>query len=134
MSLGVLDSGDSATRITFAVTKDQVLTWQELRRRGAARWAQHEVHAGKPKQEFQGPGLESSDLEVRLDRALGVDPGGELEKMRQVRDAGVVLQFTVGGKLIGDFVLKEVDEDHKRHGRKGELITAVARLALEEYA
>lgn len=134
MSIGVLDSGDDSTAIKFEVTKDKVMTWQGLRRRAAARWHAHEVHAGKPKQEFLGPGLDSEDLEVRLDAALGIDPEGELKKMRQVRDAGVVLQFTVGGSLIGDYVLKEVSEEHRRHGRGGELVLALATLALEEYA
>jgi phage protein U len=133
MSIGVLDSGDTSSSMTFEVNKDKVLTWQSRRRHGAARWTAHEVFAGKPKQEFLGPGLDSDDLEVRLDSALGIDPEAELKKMRTARDTGAVLQFTIGSQFIGDYVLKEVGEDHKRHGRKGELVLAVATLSLEEY-
>lgn len=134
MSLGVLDSGDDATRVTFEVTKDKVRTWQEMRRNGEARWAEHDVFAAKPVSEFIGPGLEGHDLEVRFDAALGLVPDDELKKLRTVRDAGVVLQFTVGGKLIGDYTLRSIDEDHKRHGRQGELVLVVVRLNLKEYA
>jgi phage protein U len=127
MSIGVL--GD----ITFEATADKQRTWQEASRSGASRWATHDVFAGKPVKEFLGPGLAQIHLSVRLDIQRGVVPRDELRKMRLNRDTGAVLQFTVGGELVGDFVIADVHEEWRRTDRNGVLITVVAGLQLEEY-
>ncbi len=127
MSVGVL--GD----IVFEANADKVRTWREARRQGAARWATHEVFSGKPVKEFLGPGLDTIDLEVRLDIELGVIPRDELRKMRISRDTGEVMQFTIGGELVGDFTIQALDETWTRFNRSGVLTTAVVSLHLEEY-
>lgn len=128
MSIGVLGP------LTFEVSADKVRTWQDARRTAPARWATHEVYAGKPVQEFLGPGLASISLSVRLDIERGVIPRDELRAMREQMDTGAVMQFTVGGELVGDFILKDVSEEWRRFSRDGVLTTAVVGLSLEEYA
>lgn len=123
-----------AERITFEASIDRVRTWSEARRSGAARWATHEVFAGKPKLEFIGPGLDSTELTVRLDLERGVVPRDELRRMRKSRDTGEVLQFTIGGKLVGDCVIESLDEQWRRFDAKGVLTHAVVSLHLKEYA
>lgn len=120
--------------ITFEVSADKMRTWQEARRRGSARWATHDVYAGKPKKEFIGPGLAQIGLTVRLDIERGVVPKDELAQMREQMDKGNVLQFTVGGELVGDFTIENVDEEWRRVSRTGVLTTAIVGLTLEEYA
>lgn len=120
--------------ITFEVNQDRVRTWQEARSTGAGRWVVHEVYQGKPRQEFIGPGLQTLSLQVRLDRDRGVNPRDELRRMRQARDTGEVMQFTVGGSLVGDYVLKELAEEWRRFSRNGVLMVAIVNLSLEEYA
>ena len=127
MSIGVL--GD----IAFEASANKVLTWRDARRNGSARWAKHDVFAKKPVLEFIGPDLEQFRLSVRLDMALGVVPRDELHRMRLARDTGAVLQFTVGGQLVGDFVIKDISESLNVIDSKGVLILAVAELSLEEY-
>lgn len=127
MSIGVL--GD----ITFEANADKVRTWQDARRQGSSRWATHDVYGGKPVKEFLGPGLDTIDLSVRLDIERGVIPRDELRKMREARDTGVVLQFTIGGELVGDFSIQSLDETWTRFNRNGVLTTAVVSLHLEEY-
>lgn len=132
MSLGVL-SASADDMITFQVNADLVRTWQELRLANAARWATHDVYGGKPVKEFLGPGLSKLNLSVRLDSQLGLIPNDELAQMRTMRDTGAVLQFTVGGELVGDFTLEQLDEEHKRWDAGGALLLAIANLTLEEY-
>jgi phage protein U len=127
MSIGVLGP------IVFEVSADVVRTWQEAKRSGSARWATHEVYAGKPKKEFIGPGLDKITMSVRLDIDRGVSPRDELRQMREQRDAGNALQFTVGGELVGDFTIENLDEEWRHMSRTGVLTVASVSLTLEEY-
>ncbi len=132
MSIGILQIDDS-NAITFEVNADRVRTWQDLRRTAEGRWHTHDVYQGKPKLEFLGPGLSTLTLAVRLDIDRGLIPRDELRLMRKQMNAGAVLQFTVGGDLVGDFVLKGVSEELRRVNRDGVLTAATANLTLEEY-
>jgi phage protein U len=126
-SIGVLGP------ISFEVNADFVRTWQDARRSGSARWVTHDVFAGKPRKEFIGPGLDRINLSVLLDMSRGVVPKDELRRMREQRDAGNVLQFTVGGTLVGDFTIESVEDEWRRMSGAGVLLVAVAHLTLEEY-
>lgn len=128
MSIGVLGP------ITFEVSADLMRTWQDARRTAAARWATHDVFQNKPKKEFLGPGLSRINLTIRLDIERGIVPRDEIRQMRDLMDSGAVSQFTVGGELVGDFVVDGVDEDWRRMSRTGVLTNAVVSLVLEEYA
>jgi phage protein U len=119
--------------ITFEVSSDKVLTWMEARRTATARWATHEVYAGKPKKEFLGPGLDKITMTVRLDITKGVVPRDEIRRMREEMNTGAVLQFTVGGELVGDFTIESVDDSWPRVSREGVVTTALVNLTIEEY-
>ena len=128
MSVAVL--GD----ITFEASADKIRTWNnDATRNGGARWASLEVFMGKPVREFLGPGNASITLSVRLDINRGLVPRDELRKMREHRDKGEVLQFTIGGELVGDFTINDINETWTRFDRRGVLTTCVAVLQLEEY-
>lgn len=118
--------------ITFEVTQDTVRTWQDVQRTRAGRWHQHEVFAGKPLQEFLGPGLDALVMPVRLDLMRGVNPRDELRQMNDLVSTGTVAQFTIGREFIGDFILKLISEDWKRFVGSV-LVVATATLTLEEY-
>jgi phage protein U len=119
--------------VTFEVSSDKVRTWHEARRNGEARWVAHQVYAGKPVQEFLGPGLDLLNLTVRFDADRGLVPRDELRQLRKQRDTGAVLQFTIGGALVGDFIVRNLSEDLHRFSSKGVLLTAIVELSLEEY-
>ena len=119
--------------LTFEVNADLVRTWQTAKRAASARWATHDVYAGKPKKEFIGPGLAKITLDVRLDIERGVIPRDELRQMRDMMNTGAVNQFTVGGTFVGDFSLDNVDETWSRVDHDGVLTVAVVALTLEEY-
>lgn len=127
MSIGVLGP------VTFEVNADKVRTWQDAKRNATARWAQHDVFGAKPVQEFLGPGLATLNLSIRLDIERGVIPRDELRQLRDLMNTGAVNQFTVGGELVGDFIVRTVDEEWRRFSRTGVLTTAIASVTLEEY-
>lgn len=120
--------------ITFEVTDQKVLTWVEAHRSGESRWASQDVYQGHPVKEFLGRGDEKFSMSVRLDADRGVNPAEELERMRDARDTGKVLQFVMGGKLLGDWILRALDEQWRIFGRDAELRVASVSLSLESYA
>lgn len=119
--------------VVCEVTADRVRTWQEARRRAAARWATLDVYAVKPVREFIGPGLAQIGLTMRFDLERGVIPRDELRRLRDLMDTGAVNQFTVGGEFVGDFTVENVEEEWRRFSRNGVLTTAVVAVTLEEY-
>ena len=120
--------------LTFVASEDEVLTWTTASRSGKARWADLDVHLAKPKREFQGPGRDTISLSIRLDIDRGVVPRDVLRSLRDLRDAGEVLQFAVGGELVGDYSIDSVNEDWRRVDADGVLVTAQVAIVLEEYA
>lgn len=127
MSLAVLGP------IVFEVSEMRARTWSDASRSGSARWATHNVYSGKPLKEFIGPGLDLINMTVRLDIERGVIPRDELRQMREQRDQGNVLQFTVGGELVGEYTLEDLNEEWRRVDAKGVLTVSVVQLKLEEY-
>lgn len=127
MSLGTW--GD----VVFEVSADLMRTWQDMKRSGEARWARHEVYAGKPLPEFIGPGLDSLTMSVRLDALRGVTPADEIKTLREQRDIGAVHPLMIGGELVFDCTLKSIGEDHRRHDAMGKPLLIIAELSFEEY-
>lgn len=119
--------------VTFEVSADLVRTWSEARRSGDSRWATHDVHQAKPLREFLGPGLDTITLRIRFDQAFGVVPRDELRTLREQRDAGAVLDFVVGGDLVGDFTIESLSDEWTRVDASGVLTTASVDLTLKEY-
>lgn len=119
--------------IVFETSSELVRTWQQMSRKGGARFHEHVVAQGKPLLEFLGPSLEEMTFTMRLDAQLGLDPAMELERMRETRDTGKEQVLVVGGLVIGKFVLEDLSEDHKRHSGIGRLMVAEVTVKLKEY-
>ena len=119
--------------ITFEASSSKIRTWSKATREGRSRWATLDVYAGKPRREFIGPGLDAITLAIRLDMAHGVVPRDELRQMREQRDKGKVLQFTVGGQLVGDYTIDNVREGWTYLDGRGVLMIAEVELELQEY-
>lgn len=128
MSLGTLGNA-----IVFEVSSSKILTWASSRRTQSPRWHKHDVYGAKPVQEFIGPDLDGFTMAIRLDINHGVDPTDQLNKIRDKAKAGEVLLLMIGGKRIGNYIIKNVDEEHVRHSRGGTLVLAHLNLTLEEY-
>jgi phage protein U len=120
--------------ITFEASADLVRTFRDAKRDGEARWHEHAVHLGKPLSEFQGPPADQISFTVRLDIDRGVVPRDELRQMRRARDQGEVLEFVIGGELVGDYTLRGVSENWTRLDASGVLTAAEVTITMKEYA
>jgi|GEM_PF-2624266 len=116
----------------------KILTVDNFQRSGEGRWATHEIIGAKnkPLKEFLGPGLEKITFSVFLSASLGITPETELEKLRKLRDSGVVCDFVLGSKPVttNSWILTSLSEDHKIKDNKGQTVQAVVNVSLEEYA
>jgi phage protein U len=115
----------------------KVLTFDNLQRDGAGRWATHEIigQKRKPVLEFIGPDLENISFSVFLSSFLGVNPEAELKKLRTLRDSGVVCDFMIGNTApsINQWVVKSMNETHKSIDGSGNLIVAAVNVSMTEY-
>ena len=121
--------------VVFEVSSEKVRTFDNFSRSGSGRWVNHDIISLKPMPEFIGPGQEEISFLVRLDTALGVDPRSELQKLRNMRDAGEVSVLIIGGEPITNnlWALESISEKHKTFSGSGYLIKADAELVLKEY-
>lgn len=122
-----------APSVVFQASADLIRTWHDAKRTVAARWHEHEVHLAKPRSEFLGPGLDAITFSMRFDAAHGVVPRDELRDLRKLCGTGEILQFTIGGELVGDFTLRDVADEWKSFDARGVLLIAIASITLKEY-
>lgn len=119
--------------VAFVTSPEKIRTWSQLSRQGKARWATHDVIAGKPLLQFVGQDLEEIKLQIRLDVRHGLNPINEINTLRAIRDTGEPQTLIIGGKPYGRFVLEGVDESHNYSDNRGNLLVAVVSLDLKEY-
>jgi phage protein U len=121
--------------IVFEVSRDKVRTFDNLTRKGAARWATHDVVGKKPVREFIGQGLESISFTMHLSVSLGVNPLAEINKLRELRDKGTPMELVLNGTSISDnlWVLEDLSEDWRKLDNKGILLFADVDVSLQEY-
>lgn len=127
--------GNLGKVITFEVSSEKVLTFNNLSRAVKGRWTQHNIVDSKPKSEFLGPDLDGVTFKVHLSAMHGVRPRKTLEAIEKAVTNGTVLPFAVGGKKIGSnsWVITAVSETWNCVYSKGELVTADVNLTLQEY-
>lgn len=118
--------------IVFEVSSERVRTFESLSRTGNARYQQHDVISTKPVLEFIGLGIDAISLSVRLDAGLGVNPVKEMTQIRDYMRAGERLPLIIGGRLLNDFVIEQVDETWERVDNRGNPIIIKATLSLKE--
>ena len=126
----------SLGEIVFEVSAEKIRTIDNVKRKGSARWAVHEVVGKKPVREFIGPGLESYSFTIQFSVSLGLNPSEELQKLRDLRDEGKTIEFVLGGSPVSANSLWTVDditETHRRHDAKGNLLFAEVEVSLTEY-
>lgn len=115
----------------------KVLTFDGLQREGSGRWATHEIigQDRKPVLEFLGPDLETVSFSIVMSAFLGISPIEQIEKLRQMRDEGVICDFLIGGTAIttNQWVLTRLSETHKTYDNAGNLFAALTVITLLEY-
>lgn len=128
--------GNLGKTITFEVSSEKVLTFNNLSRTVKGRWTQHNVISKKPKSEFLGPDLDGVTFKVSLSAMHGVKPRETIETIEKAVRNGTAMSFVVGGKKVGSnsWVIISVSEAWNCVYSGGELVTADINLTLQEYA
>ena len=127
--------GNLGKKITFEVSSEKVLTFNNLNRTVKGRWTQHNNVYRKPKPQFLGPDLDGVTFKISLSAMHGVRPRKTLETIEEEVNNGTVLPFVVGGKKVGSnsWVITAVSEAWNCVYSKGELVSADVNLTLMEY-
>ena len=125
----------SLGEIIFEASDDVVRTIKDFQRQGSARYATHEVIGRKPLREFIGPGLEKISFNMQLSTALGVNPAGELRRLRSIRDSGDAVEFILDGSPVGEelWTIEDLSESWSHMNKSGGIVFAVAAISLQEY-
>lgn len=127
--------GTLGNKIVFEVSDDKVLTFTELGREVAGRWATHEALGVKPRAEFLGPDNQTINLPITLSAALGVRPRDVLEAVEAMVEAGAAEYLIIGSRPVGKnpFRLTGSSETWNNVYNRGELARASMTITLEEY-
>lgn len=121
--------------IIFETTDKRILTFTNLQRSSAGRWASHEVIGRKPASEFLGPGLDKVTFTITLNGLYGVKPRHEMERWLIKERDGTAEFLFVGGKGLGvnRWVVKSVSQVWGAVLNRGEVLSGKVDIELEEY-
>ncbi|ADE57230.1 phage tail protein [Aminobacterium colombiense] len=119
--------------VVFETSADKVRTPENFQRQGDARFGTHEVAGQKPVLEFMGPGLDSVTMTISLRASLGVNPRGEIGRLRDMRDDGIYAPLILAGRPLGTFVIESINETWSQIDNHGHLLRATVDLTLREY-
>jgi hypothetical protein len=130
-------SGGNSFSLFKSSNDFKVMTLDNFQRSAEGRWATHEIIGieNKPIKEFLGPGLEKITFSIFLSADIGVTPEKELEKLRKLRDGGVVCDFVLGSTPVtrNSWIISSLSEDHRIKDNKGQTVQAAVNVSLEEY-
>lgn len=88
--------------IPFVASRGYVRTFDDYKRQGEARWAEHEILGKKPLSEFLGENLEEISFTMLFRKDQGVNPQSEVNTLKELRDGGTPVPLVLGFKVIGD--------------------------------
>ena len=127
--------GNLGSLITFEVSSDKVLTFNNMTRSVKGKWTTHDNIGSKPKAEFLGADLQSISLSVMLSAEHGVRPRDTLENIAQAVESGEHFPFVLGGRTVGknDWVITSTSEAYETIICNGLLAKAKVILSLQEY-
>jgi phage protein U len=119
--------------LPFVCSRKKVLTFQDLSRSNAIRWAKHDVIGKKPILEYIGPELSTVSLSIRFDISLGVPPLVGLAKLNRMMNNHLYKTLVIGGEYVGRYVIDSIEEVRKFHTGAGVCQVATATLNLTEW-
>lgn len=121
--------------IAFEVSDRVIRTFKELQRSNQARWAVHEVLAGRPVAEFIGPGQKEITMPIRLNALFlgGKTIEEEIKAIERLVDEGSVSTLVIADAVVGKFYVESIDETDIAFGGKGEILSADIELTLKQY-
>ena len=119
--------------IVFTVSAHRLYLIDGFSRKSGTRIEEHKVTGGKPRAEFIAPSLDEVDFTITLIAGHGVNPAGEIEKLREICRLGQVHRLIIGGRNLGKFLLTEVTDDCEKSLPDGRPLVAKVKVSFKEY-
>jgi phage protein U len=122
--------------ITFAVSRNKVKTFDDLKWDSGAQYTTHNRHLKEPLLEFTGPDAESMTFSMFFSVFLGVNPITEVAKLLQAMRRGEVNRLVIGAKAYGTnkWVITKLSNALKRYDNRGNLLVAEVSVTMKSYA
>ena len=127
--------GNWGIDIIFRVGLEEMLTFQNGRKRVAARYAQHDLVGNVPRLEWLGAGVTELTLEVFLSVDLGIHVNNVLKTIENAVRMGKKNELWIGGKKVGvnKWIIESMEQDWVRHYSDGLITAARNTLTFREY-
>lgn len=119
--------------VVFEVSDSLIKTFKDLQRSSKAKYETHNIIGRKPKLEFTGYELDDIQFNMQLNSSLGLDPVKQIDVLRGYKEKREVLTFILAKKVLGQFVVEEVNDTYTSIDNKGNIIKATVAIKLKEY-
>lgn len=127
--------GNLGSLITFEVSSNKVLTFNNMQQTVSGRWATHDLIHCKPMPEYLGPGQRKVTLTVFISALHGVRPRQTIERLEEAAENGTPYTFVINGRKVGSYqwVVESISETWDEIIEGGRLVSAHLTLSLAEY-
>ena len=120
--------------ITFAVSRNGVKTFEDLKWNSGTSYAKHDIHLLAPKLELTAEEADDLSFTMYLSRYLGINPVLEINNIERARKEGEVMRLVVGNKIYGErWVITKSSKSLERYDGAGELLVAKVNISLMAY-
>ena len=122
--------------ITFAVSRNQMKTFDGLKWDSGAKYSTHDRHLKEPLLEFTGTDVESMTFTMFFSAFLGVNPIAEVSKLLKAMRRGEVHRLVIGPKAYGTnkWVITKLSNSLPRYDNRGNLLVAKVSVTMKSYS
>ena len=122
--------------ITFAVSRNQIKTFDGLKWDSGAKYSTHDRHLKEPLLEFTGTDVESMTFTMFFSASLGVNPIAEVSKLLKAMRRGEVHRLVIGPKAYGTnkWVITKLSNSLNRYDNRGNLLVAKVSVTMKSYS
>lgn len=121
--------------VIFEVSKDKMLTFNDLEKKSSGRWNEHSIAGNKAKLEFDGPGLADLNYNILLRAEHGINPMKQVSRLERMQNRGEAHHFILGQKpiMINKLVVMDLTEKLRNIDQQGNVFTIEVTVSLKEY-
>lgn len=122
--------------VTFAVSRQQIKTFDGLKWESSVEYAEHKRHLKEPLLEFTGKNVESMSFSMFFSAFLGVKPIDEVAKLLMAMRNAEVHYLVIGPKAYGTnkWVISKLSNALDRYDNKGNLLVAKVDVTMNSYS
>lgn len=117
----------------FMTSSKYVLTINDFSKNKSVNWIEHKIIGKEPKLQFDGANLDTLKFNLYLSYALGVNPFATAQKMEELMKNGAVVNFILGQKYLGKYVITDMSETPRAYSREGISINVDVNISLKRY-